>query len=170
MIPTGLPFAKIKALVTAVRVARNRLRAVGHRASVFTVGTLVEKLEAATQSSWCHYRAKQPGQVIHTVFKPWLQVEVKAAVVQRQNTLATQSEQGDAHRIPQPPPWAQSLHYNVAAKRNVTRTQTHKGLSYSTMTSADTKCPGRHVHQRLWGYQAAILDIRLRRWVHEGMA
>lgn len=85
--PTGLPFAKIEALVTAVRLARTQLRAVGQEsqlyASVFTVSTLVEKLKATAQLSWCHYRAERPAQVIRAVFEAWLQIEAKAAVVQR---------------------------------------------------------------------------------------
>ena len=121
--PTGLPFVKIEALVMAVRQVKTWLIVIGQERhiypSVFTVGTLVEKLKLTAQSSWCHYLAEQPGQVPHKVLEEWLEIKGRAEVVQRQNALASQCQQGDTQKAQQPLPRAQGLNYNNIAKRNV---------------------------------------------------
>ena len=118
---SGLPYKNIESLIQAVRLTKTRLKAVGKEsqlfASCFTVDTLIEKLELKTQTSCCHYLAEWPGKIPHEVFEAWLGMEGRAAMVQRQSTLAAQYQQRNGQKVQQLLPRAQGLHGNDAATK-----------------------------------------------------
>ena len=159
--PAGLPFEKIEVLVKAVRLTKTRLKRSEKKANC----SLIEKLELTTQTRWCHYLAERPGQLPHKVFKSWLGMEGRAAMVQRQSTLAAQYQQGNAQKAQQLPPRAQGLHGNNAARRNAIRTQAHSTLSYSTVVNTDSKCHffSGDVHQSHRGDQVRNQAVRMHR-------
>ena len=163
--PAGLPFEKIEVLVKAVRLTKTRLKRSEKKANC----SLIEKLELTTQTRWCHYLAERPGQLPHKVFKSWLGMEGRAAMVQRQSTLAAQYQQGNAQKAQQLPPRAQGLHGNNTARRNAIRTQAHSALSYSTVVDTGGKCPvcSGDSHQPSRGDQVRNQADGLLRRAHE---
>ena len=91
-LPQGPDQDRTKAMVTAVRTARIRLRAVGaaHQFvdSCFTIDMLVEKLDGRAQTRWLYYQAEHPNQKKCKAVDSWLELEGRVAVKHRQHMLA----------------------------------------------------------------------------------
>ena len=72
-----------------------------------------------------------------------MELDGRAAIVQRQSLLAAQYQQGIAQKKRQALPRAQGLHGNEVARRNAIRAQAHNQHNYNFVVNTDNKCPAR---------------------------
>ena len=98
--PRGPTHDRVEALLLGVRSAKMCLKAAAAKSQFFaeclTIGKLVDKLGKIMQNRWYRYRAVHIEQPEGVSFEAWLIQEGKAAVKQRQCTLAAkyQTTQG----------------------------------------------------------------------------